>query len=108
MSENHETKAENDQEPKNNSEQDIKAQIKIELKEELKQEFFKHKKKKLYFFFKLFIVFLLGLGIGFFAGHHDHGNRQDYRMHGGREMEMQHGMHIGKHMKNNDNGTRGD
>jgi hypothetical protein len=108
MSENNEPQTETYKEQKNDSEPDIKAQIKIELKKEMKQEFTQLKKKKLNFFFKLFIVFLFGLGIGFFAGHHDHGYRQGYMMHGGHQMEMHHGMNMGKHMKYNDNGTRGD
>jgi hypothetical protein len=105
MSKSHESLPETNQESENDFKVSIKEEIKKEVKQEMKQEFFHHKKKKLCFF-KLFIVFLLGLTIGFFAGHHDgHGYRHEgYMNHDGRQMEMQDGKHMEKQMNYNHNG----
>lgn len=109
MNETGESNLELNQEPKKNLDPDFKNQIKKEMKEEMKQEFFHYKKKKYLFYFSFLIVFLIGIGIGFFAGHHDHGFRHGgYMMQGGQQMEMQRGMHMGTQRYKNQNGVYGE
>lgn len=107
MTENNEPQLEPIQEPKKELESDFKNQIKNEIKKEMKQDFFHYKKKKFIFFLSLLIVFVVGLGIGFLAGHHDRGFRNGgYMMHGGYQMQMQHG-HLGNQPFSNPNGSPG-
>ncbi|MDP4086184.1 MAG: hypothetical protein Q8934_16420 [Bacillota bacterium] len=96
MSENHEPLPETNQKSENDTGNGIKEEIKKEVKQEIKQEFFHLRKKKCCMIFKLLGVFLFGIIIGFFVGHHEghdyhHGG---FMMNGGCQMEMQHGSHM--------------
>lgn len=98
MSENNEVQPETTQEPKSTLETDFKDQLKKEVKAEIKREYFhllrtrgiQDKRKKLSYFLKFLVVFLLGLAIGLLAGHHHH-------VHGGYHLEGKHGIYPANH-----------
>jgi hypothetical protein len=109
MTEQNDPQFEPKQETKKELEPFSKDEIKKEIKEEMKQDFFHYKKRKYILCLKFLIVFIVGLGIGLFAGHHGHGYRHgDYFLQRGHHIPMQRGNHMGGQLFNNQNGVPGE